>query len=300
MRAYGFTAIGGSDKEQFLDVPEPVAGDGELVVRVRAAGINPGDWRMREGSYGDVAPAVLGREVAGTVTAIGPGVDGFAVGDEVFGGCPGMTGGFAPLAVVTAGFAAHRPSTVSPENAAVLPVAAGTAHDALVALDLPEGATLLVNGAGGGVGIAVVQLARARGLRVVGTASPAKHALLSRLGALPVAYGDGVLDRVRAAAPAGVDGLFDLVGGDALRTVAVLVDPKRLRSVADKPLAKSLGGDEVPRERTTAVLTGLVRLVAEGALDPFVTDVRPFDDAPAAIRAVETGHALGKVALTFP
>jgi NADPH:quinone reductase-like Zn-dependent oxidoreductase len=300
MRAYGFTAIGGSEKEQFLDVPEPVAGDGELVVRVRAAGINPGDWRMREGSYGDVAPAVLGREVAGTVTAVGPGVDGFAVGDEVFGGCPGMTGGFAPLAVVTAGFAAHRPSTVSPENAAVLPVAAGTAHDALVALDLAGGATLLVNGAGGGVGIAVVQLARARGLRVVGTASPAKHALLSRLGALPVAYGDGVLDRVRAAAPDGVDGLFDLVGGEALRTVAVLVDPKRLRSVADKPLVKALGGDEVPRERTTAVLTGLVRLVAEGALDPFVTDVRPFDDAPAAIRAVESGHAFGKVALTLP
>ncbi|MDT7554541.1 MAG: hypothetical protein QOI16_3077 [Pseudonocardiales bacterium] len=300
MRAYGFTAIGGSEKEQFLDVPEPVAGDGELVVRVRAAGINPGDWRMREGSYGDVAPAVLGREVAGTVTAVGPGVDGFAVGDEVFGGCPGMTGGFAPLAVVTAGFAANRPSAVSPENAAVLPVAAGTAHDALVALDLAEGATLLVNGAGGGVGIAVVQLARARGLRVVGTASPAKHALLSRLGALPVAYGDGVLDRVRAAAPDGVDGLFDLVGGEALRTVAVLVDPKRLRSVADKPLVKALGGDEVPRERTTAVLTGLVRLVAEGALDPFVTDVRPFDDAPAAIRAVESGHAFGKVALTLP
>ncbi|MDT7575991.1 MAG: hypothetical protein QOH17_2324, partial [Pseudonocardiales bacterium] len=266
----------------------------------RAAGINPGDWRMREGSYGDVAPAVLGREVAGTVAAVGPGVDGFAVGDEVFGGCPGMTGGFAQLAVVTAGFAAHRPSTVSPENAAVLPVAAGTAHDALVALDLAEGATLLVNGAGGGVGIAVVQLARARGLRVVGTASPAKHALLSRLGALPVAYGEGVLDRVRAAAPDGVDGLFDLVGGEALRTVAVLVDPKRLRSVADKPLVKALGGDEVPRERTTAVLTGLVRLVAEGALDPFVTDVRPFDDAPAAIRAVESGHAFGKVALTLP
>jgi NADPH:quinone reductase-like Zn-dependent oxidoreductase len=300
MRAYGFTAIGGAEREQFLDVPEPVAGEGELVVRVRAAGINPGDWRMREGSYGEVAPAVLGREVAGTVTAIGPGVEGFAVGDEVFGGCPGMTGGFAPLAVVTAGFAAHRPSTVSPADAAVLPVAAGTAHDALVALDLPEGATLLVNGAGGGVGIAVVQLARARGLRVVGTASPAKHALLSRLGALPVAYGEGVLDRVRAAAPEGVDGLFDLVGGDALRTVAELVDPKRLRSVADKPLAKSLGGDEVPRERTTAVLTGLVRLVADGALDPFVTDLRPFDEAPAAMRAVEDGHAFGKVALTLP
>jgi NADPH:quinone reductase-like Zn-dependent oxidoreductase len=300
MRAYGFRAIGGPEREEFLDVPEPVPGEGELLVRVRVAGVNPGDWRMREGSYGDVAPAVLGREVAGTVAVVGPGVEGFAVGDEVFGGCPNMTGGFAPLAIVTAGFAAPRPSTVAPEDAAVLPVAAGTAHDALVALDLPEGATLLVNGAGGGVGLAVVQLARARGLQVVGTASPAKHGLLRQLGAIPVAYGDGVVDRVRAAAPDGVDGLFDLVGGEALRAVAELVDPKRLRSVADKPLVRALGGDEVPRERTTAVLTALVKLVAEGALDPYVTDVRPFTEAPAAMRAVESGHVLGKVALTLP
>ena len=97
MRAYGFTAIGGVEKEQFFDVPEPVAGDGELVVRVRAAGINPGDWRMREGSYGDVAPAVLGREVAGTVTAVGPGVDGFSVGDEPYrGGMLRTTGKIVP------------------------------------------------------------------------------------------------------------------------------------------------------------------------------------------------------------
>ncbi len=208
-----------------------------------------------------------------------------------------MQGGFAPLARVTAGFAAHRPSDVAPEAVAVLPVAAGTAYDALTALDLPTGATLLVNGAGGGVGLPVVQLARARGLRVVGTASPAKHELLTALGAVPVAYGDGVLERVRAAAPDGVDGLFDLVGGDALRAVAGLVDPKRLRSVADKPLARELGGDEVPRDRSTAVLTELARLVAAGELDPYVSEVYPFEAAPAAMRAVEGGHALGKVAL---
>ena len=108
MRAYGFTALGGPEVEAFLDVPEPTPGEGELLVRVRAAGVNPGDWRLREGSYGPVAPAVLGREVAGTVAALGPAVSGFAVGDEVFGGCPDMQGGFAPLARVTAGFAAHR------------------------------------------------------------------------------------------------------------------------------------------------------------------------------------------------
>jgi NADPH:quinone reductase-like Zn-dependent oxidoreductase len=297
MRAYGFTALGGPEVEAFLDVPEPTPGEGELLVRVRAAGVNPGDWRLREGAYGPVAPAVLGREVAGTVAALGPAVSGFAVGDEVFGGCPDMQGGFAPLARVTAGFAAARPSAVSPSDAAVLPVAAGTAYDALTALDLPSGATLLVNGAGGGVGLPVVQLARARGLRVIGTASPAKHALLARLGAEPVAYGEGVLERVRSAAPDGVDGVFDLVGGDALRAVAGLVDPKRLRSVADKPLVRELGGDEVPRDRSTAVLTALVELVAAGELDPHVSEVYAFDEASAAMRAVESGHALGKVTL---
>jgi NADPH:quinone reductase-like Zn-dependent oxidoreductase len=298
MRAYGFTTVGGPGNEAFLDVPVPVPGPGELLVRVRAAGVNPGDWKLREGSYGVAGPAVLGREVAGTVEQVGPDVDGFAVGDEVFGGCPGMVGGWAELALVTASFAAHRPDGVSPEHAAVLPVAAGTAYDALTGLALPAGATLLVNGAGGGVGIAAVQLARARGLVVVGTASPAKHDLIASYGATPVAYGPGVAERIRAAAPAGVDAVFDLVGGESLRTVAELTeDPSRVRSVADKELAKELGGGDVLRDRSTAVLTEVARLVAAGELDPHVTDVRPFADAGSALRIVESGHALGKVAI---
>jgi NADPH2:quinone reductase len=298
MRAYGFTTVGGPGNEAFLDVPVPVPGPGELLVRVRAAGVNPGDWKLREGSYGVAGPAVLGREVAGTVEQVGPDVDGFAVGDEVFGGCPGMVGGWAELALVTASFAAHRPDGVSPEDAAVLPVAAGTAYDALTGLALPAGATLLVNGAGGGVGIAAVQLARARGLVVVGTASPAKHDLIASYGATPVAYGRGVAERIRAAAPAGVDAVFDLAGGESLRTVAELTeDPSRVRSVADKELAKELGGGDVLRDRSTAVLTEVARLVAAGELDPHVTDVRPFADAGSALRIVESGHALGKVAI---
>src|SRR6188472_149790 len=108
MRAYGFTEIGGPDRQTFIDVPVPQPGPGELLVRVRAAGVNPGDWRMREGFYGTDGPAVLGREVAGTVLAAGDGVTGFASHDEVFGGCPGMLGGWAPKALVTALFAAHR------------------------------------------------------------------------------------------------------------------------------------------------------------------------------------------------
>jgi NADPH:quinone reductase-like Zn-dependent oxidoreductase len=297
VRAYGFVRVGGPEQESFLDVPVPEPGRGELLVRVRAAGVNPGDWRLRQGSYGDVRSAVFGREVAGTVLRLGPGVTGFAPGDEVFGGCPGMVGGWAEQALVTAGFAARRPDGVSPEAAAVLPVAAGTAYDALAQLALPEGATLLVNGAGGGVGVPLLQLARTRGIRVVGTASPAKHDLVAALGAVPVAYGDGVVDRILAAAPRGVDGVFDLVGGDALRAVAPLVAPDRLFSVADKALVRTLGGRDVVRDRGTRVLAELARLVAAGELDPHVTQVRPLSEAGAALALVEEGHARGKVVL---
>jgi NADPH:quinone reductase-like Zn-dependent oxidoreductase len=297
MRGYGFLRIGGPEQQAFLEVPEPAPGPGELLVRVRAAGVNPGDWRMREGSYGIDGPAVLGREVAGTVLAVGDGVVDFAPGDEVFGGCPGMLGGWAPMALVTASFAAHRPDGVSPERAAALPVAAGTAYDTLENLRLGPGSTLLVNGAGGGVGLPLVQLARLRGLGVVGTASPAKHDLLTRLGATPVAYGDGVADRIRAAAPDGIDGALDLVGGEALRVVAALVPAGRLYSIADKPLVKQLGGADVVRDRSTAVLSELARLVAAGQLDPLVTEVRPLDAAAEALALVEDGHATGKVVL---
>jgi NADPH2:quinone reductase len=294
MKAYGFTA----DGEGFLEVPVPEPGPDELLVRVRAAGVNPGDWKVRDGAYGIPPPAVLGRECAGTVVGIGDDVRGFAEGDEVFGGNPGMVGGWAEFALVTASFAALRPDGVAPESVAVLPVAAGTAFDALAELDLPEGATLLVNGAGGGVGVAALQLGVARGLRVVGTASPGKHELIARFGGVPVAYGDGVVERIREAAPDGVDAVFDLAGGDALRTVAPLVaDRAKLRSVADYTLVGELGGSAVQRNRSTAVLTELARLVVEGTLDPHVTDIYPFDEARAALAEVESGHATGKVAL---
>jgi NADPH:quinone reductase-like Zn-dependent oxidoreductase len=187
---------------------------------------------------------------------------------------------------------------VSPEAAAALPVAAATAYDAIKRFDLPEGSTVLVNGAGGGVGVPAVQLARACGLRVVGVASPAKHPLVARFGGIPVAYGAGVEDRVRAAAPEGVDAILDMVGGDALRAVAALLDDRsRLTSLADKPLALELGGFELVRDRSTAVLTELARLVQAGALDPHVTDVRRLSDARAALEFVEQGHATGKVVL---
>jgi NADPH:quinone reductase-like Zn-dependent oxidoreductase len=141
-----------------------------------------------------------------------------------------------------------------------------------------------------------VQLATARGLRAVGVASPAKHALVAGFGGVPVAYGDGVLDRVRAVAPDGIDAILDMVGGDALRTVAgLLEDPAQLTSIADRPLAAQLGGFMLERDRSTAVLTELARLVRAGELDPHVTEVRPLSEAAAALALVEGGHATGKV-----
>jgi NADPH2:quinone reductase len=298
VRAYGFTEIGGPDKQAFLDVPIPQPGPDELLVRVRAAGVNPGDWRLREGSYGHRGQAVLGREVAGTVVALGPGISEFATGDEVFGGCPAMVGGWAEQALTIASFTAKRPDGVSPESAAALPVAAATAFDAMNRFGLPEGSTVLVNGAGGGVGVPAVQLATARGLRVIGVASPAKHELVARFGGIPVAYGTGVDERVRAAAPDGVDAVLDMVGGDALRAIAALLDDRsRVTSLADKPLAVELGGFELVRDRSTAVLTELARMVAAGRLDPHVTEIRPLSDAQAALAVVEQGHATGKVVL---
>ncbi|MGD9694757.1 MAG: NADP-dependent oxidoreductase [Thermoleophilia bacterium] len=298
MLAYGFTRFGGPAEEALFEHPAPVPGRGELLVRVRAAGVNPGDAKMREGAYGDVAlPAVLGREVAGVVEAVGPGVTGVRPGDEVFGGTPGLLGGWAEMALVIAAFAAPVPAGVDPVTAAVLPVAAGTAFDALTQMALPEGATLLVNGAGGGVGVAAVQLAVARGLRVVGVAGPAKHDLVADLGAIPVAYGPGMAAAVRAAASR-VDAVFDLAGGDALRAAAALAaDPVTVRSVADRALATSLGGGPVVRDRSTAVLVELARLAAEGRLDPRVTETFPLVEARRALARVESGHAEGKVAL---
>ena len=235
--------------------------------------------------------------MAGIVESVGPGVAGVSEGDAVFGGTPRLLGGWAERALVIATFAAPLPAGVNPVTAAVLPVAAGTAFDALDQLALPHGATLLVNGAGGGVGVAAVQLAVARGLVVVGVASPAKHDLVARYGGIPVAYGPGLADAVRSVAPR-IDAVFDLVGGDALRaTAALTADPAMVRSVADRALVARLGGSGVARERSTRVLAQLAGLVANGRLDPHVTETFALHDARRALARVESGRAEGKIAL---
>jgi NADPH:quinone reductase-like Zn-dependent oxidoreductase len=294
MKAYGFTRYGGPETEALLDLPVPEPGPGELLVAVTAAGVNPADWKVRAGHRRAELPleppVVLGREVAGVVEQVGPGATGFAAGDEVFGGTVGSTGGWAEFARVPAAFAAHRRPEVAATDAATLPVAAATAYDALAQLAPAPGATLLVVGAGGGVGLAAVQLARVRGLAVVGIASTGKHELLAALGATPLAPGADV--------PVAVDAVLDLVGGDALRSaVAALGTRPPVVSAAGGEAAEAVGAHRVERVRSGERLTAVAQLVADGALDPHVTEVRPLEEAGSALALVEAGHTRGKVVL---
>ncbi|MDQ3052489.1 MAG: NADP-dependent oxidoreductase [Actinomycetota bacterium] len=303
--AFGFSRYGGIDVQEVLDVERPAPGAGELLVAVRAAGVNPVDWKIREGYLAEVMPldlpAVLGREVAGVVEEVGQDVDGFSVHDEVLGTVAPGSGGYAEYTLVTASAATKKPPQVSFTDAAALPVAAGTAYDAIGQLALGEGESLLINGIGGGVGVAAAQLARDLAVFVLGTGSEEKRELAEAMGATLVPYGDGVADRVREIMPNGVDAILDLVGGDALRSVADLVsDRSRLLTTTDPDAAAEVGGGGVERDGSGAVLAEIVALVAEGKLDPHVSDVVPLDRAAEALASVESGHTRGKVVISVP
>ncbi|WP_156757494.1 NADP-dependent oxidoreductase [Actinokineospora pegani] len=303
MRAYGFREYGGADVQEFLelDAVEPLPG--ELLVEVVAAGVNPVDWKTRLGLMrefaGDVEfPATMGQEVAGVVRGVGKDVSGFTEGDEVFGYTAPSSGGFAELAVLSAAGTAHKPPKVSFTDAATLPVAGATAYDAVEQLGLSEGQTLLVNGASGGVGVAAAQIARDRGVNVIGVAGADKRELVESLGATFVEYGPGVVQRVHQVMPA-VNAIFDLAGGDGLRAVAPVLDGGKLVTAGDPATAAEFGGVLVERDGTSRVLDAVASLVAEGKLDPKVEDVLDFDDAEKAVAAVEVGHAKGKVVVSL-
>ncbi|WP_043666344.1 NADP-dependent oxidoreductase [Streptomyces xylophagus] len=302
-KAYVFTRYGGPETEALVEVERPSPGPGEVLVAVRAAGVNPVDWKQRTGyrrpgeTDSRVFPAVFGNEVSGVVEEIGAGVDGLAVGDEVFGSA--LTGGYAEYTLLPATVTAHKPAELSFLDAATLPVAAATAYDGVRQLDLPSGSTVLVTGAGGGVGSAAVQIARALGLRAVGVASEGKKDFVESLGAVHVPSGPDLAARVRAAAPDGIDGVYDLVGGDVLAEVATLLTDrtKLVTAGAPAPVVEKLGGARVERARNAAVLDEVAQLVVSGRLDPHVTQTFPLDEAGDALRTVEEGHARGKIVI---
>lgn len=298
-KAYVFKEYGGPETQEFVERPKPEPGAGELLVRVRAAAVNPVDWKIRGGYLREFIPkdlpAGLGQEVAGVVEAVGPGVD-FEAGDEVLG--PAVDGGFAEYARVPANQAVRKPAGVSFVDAATFTVAAATAYDGVHELALAAGQTLLVTGVGGGVGVAVAQIAGAQGVKVIGTASPGKRELVESLGVLHVPYGEGVADRIREIVPEGVDGVYDLVGGEAIEVAAGLrKEGAKLITAADPWTASQFGGSMVTRAQTADVLEEVAHLVESGTLDPVVTQVFPLEQAADALATVESGHATGKIVL---
>ncbi|SUE13370.1 oxidoreductase [Rhodococcus gordoniae] len=305
-RAYGFVEYGGPETQQLFDTPVPSPGPGQLLVAVRAAGVNPADWKVRSGQRRNSVtvrfPAVLGREVAGVVEAAGPDA-GFTAGDAVFGATAEGHGGYAEYTLVDARAAAHKPGSVPFEVAATLPVAAGTAFDIVEHLDIVDADTVLVLGAGGGVGTATTQLAHAAGAAVLGVASAGKRDLVESCGGLWIESGAGFGERVAAAAErcGAVTAVVDLVGGDVLeRAVALTRAPERVVSVADPSRAQVLGGSGITRRRTRAVFEQVAELVERGVLTPRIERTFPLGEAGRALELVESGHADGKVVVTVP
>jgi NADPH:quinone reductase-like Zn-dependent oxidoreductase len=301
-KAYVYTAFGGPEVEALADVARPVPGPGDILVAVRAAGVNPADSKARQGGGPQGAeltfPVVFGREVSGLIEELGEGVDPaeFPSGSAVLGSAP--RGAFTEFAIVSTGQVAHKPESLSFAAAATLTAAVGSAYDAIAQLALPADATLIVTGAGGGVGTSAIQFALHRRLRVIGVASQAKREWVVGLGATHVEYGPGLVERIKAVAPDGVAGIFDLAGGETLAAVVpLLTDRGKLVSGAGRGAVTALGGSPIERPRTSERLQEVVDLVASGVIDPRVSAIYPFDQAGAALRAVESGHATGKVVL---
>ena len=299
MRAVQFSEYGGPDVLHVADVEEPHAGAGQVRVAVKAAAVNPFDWKLRSGAMQQVMPvdfpSIPGIDVAGVVDEVGDGVTDVAVGDEVFGFAVGS--GSAEHAVLE--HYATKPADLWWAEAAGLPVAVETAARALDLLGLESGQTILVNGAAGGVGTAAVQFARARGARVIGTASESNHEFLRTIGAEPTTYGNGLVERVRELAPDGVDLALDTSGRGALpELIEITGSPDRVVTIADYSAAEhgvriTTGAEE----RSWEALGQAAKLHEAGQLTMPVAQTFPFEQAPEAHRLSEGGHVRGKLVL---
>ena len=300
-------AYGGPEVLALQDIELPEPGPGEVLVEVRAAGANPIDYKLYSGEMGSdphSLPMPIGLEAAGVIVAAEPGAEGYTgpltVGDEVV--VTNIQGGYSDRLIAAAAEVGHKPSVLPVEQAAGLLLAAGTAWHLLTKTGVGTNDTVLIHGASGGVGLMAVQLAAARGAKVIATASPGRHDQLREYGAIPVAYGDGLADRVRAIGP--VDAALDLVGTDeALDTSVELVsDRSRIATIAGFGRAAELGiaaltGADGGQEIRDASRAPILELAAEGKLDVTVDKVFSLAEAADAHRYLQTGHARGKVVL---
>lgn len=285
------------------EVAEPKLFPGSVLVEVKAAGVNPVDWKAMagylDGIITPIFPVIPGWDVAGVVVAVGPDTPEYAVGDEVMAYARKdmlADGTFAERVAVPARSVARKPAGLSWEQAGGLPLAGATALRVLDSLGDLDGATLLVHGAAGGVGSLAVQIAVARGARVIGTASEPNHEYLRSLGAEPVTYGDGVADRILSVAGGPVDAVADFVGGQLDTTLAVLRDGGRHASIADGSVAEH-GGRYIWVRPDGTELDRLAELVDRGQLTVEVAQTFPLDGVADAFRASASGHTRGKLVI---
>ena len=297
-KVYVFNEYGGAENQELIDREVPRPGPGELGVRVHAAGVNPLDWKLRSGAAGRsrTLPVALGEEAAGTITAVGENVEGFAVGDKVLGLVAPGAGGYAEDTLLLAESTVSKPEEISFTDAAVISVAGATAYAGTHQVELEAGQSLLINGAGGGVGLMAAQIGRVHKFQVVGVGSQDKRDLIESTGATFVASGEGLAERVREVLPEGVDLVFDLVGGQALRTVAPLAkDPSLVVSAADAGTVEELGGQVL--RRTPEMIGKITSVIQYGLVDPTVLTTYPLSQAGGAVAQVEDGHTRGKIVL---
>ena len=297
MKAAAFTEFGGPEVLKALDLPEPHAGPGQVRVRVKAAGVQPYDAAVRGGweppGLALSWPRVPGNEFAGVID------EGDGAGTEVLGFTAVQAA--AEYIVVPATDVTPKPPEMPWEVAGGFSAGTQTASIALEVLQLTEGETLLVHAAAGSVGTAAVQLAQLKGAKVIGTASEANQDYLRELGATPVVYGEGLKQRVEAAAPQGIDVVLDGAGGEALDVSLELVKQRnRILTLADHERAAELGVLVSKSGRSAARLAELAALYAKGDLRFHVRRAYPYTEAAAAHREIETGHGRGKIVLTFP
>lgn len=298
MKAIVFDRHGGPEVLRDTEVELPEPGAGQVRVRVRAAGVNPIDGKLRSGGGWPIElPSIPGVEAAGVIDALGPDVTGLAVGDEVLG--PTLTGSYAQFALSDRMVA--KPAGLAWDVAAAVPVVAETALRVLRLLDVSAGETLLIHGASGSVGVLAVQLARQRGVTVIGTAGEAGRERIGRLGATAIGYGDGLVDRVRSVAPQGIDAVFDASGWGALPdSIALRGGPERIVTIADPNAADygvlfTGGGADMVEP---AAVADVARQVAAGELTVPIAARYPLADAAEAQRLSDSGHAGGKIVLT--
>jgi NADPH:quinone reductase-like Zn-dependent oxidoreductase len=302
-KAVRFDQYGGIDVLYVADVAVPDPPPGELVVEVRAAGLNPGEAAIRQGFLESRFPATFpsgeGTDLAGTVTRVGEGVQAFAIGDEVVGWTD-RRASHAEYVTVPEDHLIHKPTGLSWEVAGSLFVAGTTAFAAVRAVDAHAGDTVVVSAAAGGVGSIVVQLATVRGAEVVGIASAANHEWLRSVGVTPVAYGNGLADRIRAAAPNGVDAFIDTFGEEYLRLAVELgVEPDRIETIIAFDAAGEVGAkaEGSATAADTGVLADMADLVASGRITVPIAATYPLDQVQAAYAELEKRHTRGKIVL---